>query len=99
MTSPLTPLGTTVYDLPPEVLTSLTLKTDVEDKEEEPRSPPPSSKDGDSDENLVGSQACSLCGLGFASVQDQRGHQKSDWHHYNLPTRPTVLRRNGYQRN
>lgn len=35
-------------------------------------------------ENLVGSQACSLCGLSFASVEDQRSHQKSDWHHYNL---------------
>ncbi|PSR83982.1 hypothetical protein BD289DRAFT_461112 [Coniella lustricola] len=32
----------------------------------------------------TGAQACSLCGLTFASVLDQRGHQKSDLHHYNL---------------
>lgn len=38
-----------------------------------------------SSENLtVGSQACSLCGLSFDTVLDQRGHQKSDLHHYNL---------------
>lgn len=32
----------------------------------------------------AGSQACSLCGLTFATVLDQRSHQKSDLHHYNL---------------
>lgn len=76
-----------VYDLPPEVLAGLTLKTGVEDKEEQ--TPPPKSLGTDSEkaDNLVGSQACSLCGLGFASVLDQRSHQKSDWHHYNLKQR------------
>jgi hypothetical protein len=37
-----------------------------------------------SDTNLVGTQACSLCGLTFTTVIDQRGHLKSDLHHYNL---------------
>lgn len=37
-----------------------------------------------SNESLVGSQACSLCGLSFTSVDDQRSHLKSDLHHYNL---------------
>jgi hypothetical protein len=37
-----------------------------------------------SDSNLVGTQACSLCGLTFTTVIDQRGHLKSDLHHYNL---------------
>jgi hypothetical protein len=32
----------------------------------------------------VGSQSCSLCGLTFATVLDQRSHLRSDWHHYNL---------------
>ncbi|KAJ2974105.1 hypothetical protein NUW58_g8763 [Xylaria curta] len=81
-----------VYDLPHEVLSTLTLKADADPElhhldtnapsparplshEQEP-SPPT--------EHLVGSQACSLCRLSFTNVDDQRSHQKSDWHHYNL---------------
>ena len=37
-----------------------------------------------SSENLVGAQTCSLCGLSFSGVLDQRSHLKSDFHHYNL---------------
>ncbi|KAI1110696.1 hypothetical protein F5Y14DRAFT_428049 [Nemania sp. NC0429] len=74
-----------VYDLPYEVLSTLTLKADA-DADTEPPSTPLSqvSPTGAPAENLVGSQACSLCGLSFATVEDQRRHQKSDWHHYNL---------------
>jgi hypothetical protein len=43
-----------------------------------------SSQDAGTSEGLVGAQACSLCTQSFASVQDQRSHLKSDWHHYNL---------------
>ncbi|GAP88063.1 putative ankyrin repeat and zinc finger domain-containing protein [Rosellinia necatrix] len=83
-----------VYDLPHEVLSTLTLKADA-DNDPEPHdldtnAPKPSehapsgSPQSGSTENVVGSQACSLCGLSFATVEDQRSHQKSDWHHYNL---------------
>lgn len=47
----------------------------------------PSSPGADSNASsdiAVGSQACSLCGLSFTTVLDQRGHLKSDLHHYNL---------------
>lgn len=44
----------------------------------------PSKSPSASDSSLVGSQACSLCGLTFTTVIDQRGHLKSDLHHYNL---------------
>lgn len=80
-----------VYDLPQEVLTTLTPKadTDLEDTSNDatpipatpgvpPRTPP---SDGPA---AAGSQTCSLCGLNFATVLDQRGHLKSDIHHYNL---------------
>ncbi|KAF4811930.1 VMS1-like protein [Colletotrichum siamense] len=70
-----------VYDLPAEVLTTLSLKPDAAIPDQSPPSPP--SKDT-SGSDLVGSQACSLCGLTFSTVLDQRSHQKSDWHHYNL---------------
>ncbi|KAI1172850.1 hypothetical protein F4777DRAFT_485576 [Nemania sp. FL0916] len=87
-----------VYDLPPEVLSTLALRDDADvDTQAEAGTSTLStsrsqSKDdlsrdtqrGASTESLVGSQACSLCGLAFATVEDQRSHQKSDWHHYNL---------------
>ncbi|KAI1635835.1 hypothetical protein F4809DRAFT_612080 [Biscogniauxia mediterranea] len=79
-----------LYDLPHEVLSNLTLKEDADAQNldaDTPFSSQTPSNDisrSSSPENLVGSQACSLCGLSFASVQDQRGHLKSDWHHYNL---------------
>ncbi|KAH8882665.1 hypothetical protein GQ53DRAFT_700514 [Thozetella sp. PMI_491] len=77
-----------VYDLPPEVLNTLTLKPDAEaqaqqaaeesERARKDRSPSPGP------ENAVGSLACSLCGLTFAIVQEQRGHLRTDLHQYNL---------------
>ena len=78
----------TAYDLPPEILAGLTLKEDAaaaaaasEAAASRSRTDPSPSA---SSENLVGAQACSLCGLSFVTLQDQRGHLKSDLHHYNL---------------
>ncbi|KAM0424874.1 hypothetical protein ACHAPT_009930 [Fusarium lateritium] len=74
-----------LYDLPPEVLDTLTLKANADaDVIVESSIPSPSKSPSASDSNLVGSQACSLCGLTFTTVLDQRGHLKSDLHHYNL---------------
>lgn len=41
-------------------------------------------EDGTTTTELVGTQSCSLCGLSFATLQDQRSHIKSDLHSYNL---------------
>lgn len=74
-----------VYDLPYEVLSTLTPRADADTDAESPATSPSRAAPRSAPaENLVGSQACSLCGLSFASVEDQRSHQKSDWHHYNL---------------
>ncbi|KAL2689421.1 hypothetical protein Neosp_003475 [[Neocosmospora] mangrovei] len=74
-----------LYDLPPEVLDTLTLKSDADTEAiVESSISSPSNSPSASDSNLVGSQACSLCGLTFTTVIDQRGHLKSDLHHYNL---------------
>jgi hypothetical protein len=35
-------------------------------------------------ENAIGSKACSLCGVSFHTVEEQRSHSKSDFHGYNL---------------
>ncbi|KAL2130792.1 hypothetical protein VTI74DRAFT_5953 [Chaetomium olivicolor] len=86
-----------LYDLPPDVLDSLALKpdaglgqtddasTDLAPSREQ--TPGPSSPD-----NILGSQACSLCGLSFVTVQEQRDHLKTDLHHYNLKQKLNGLR-------
>ncbi|KAI1742059.1 hypothetical protein F4680DRAFT_457758 [Xylaria scruposa] len=84
-----------VYDLPHEVLATLSLRTDADTNShdlvtnsiDDSTSRSHDASPNASTENLVGSQACSLCGLSFANVEDQRSHQKSDWHHYNLKQR------------
>ncbi|POR38843.1 VMS1-like protein [Tolypocladium paradoxum] len=76
-----------VYDLPGEVLETLTLKADSDSvvvaDQGTSRSPSEKSPSASTD-SLVGSQSCSLCGLTFTTLQDQRSHLKSDFHHYNL---------------
>lgn len=68
-------------------MATLKLKLDTEAQEqadaETPSAPVPEPLQAPS-ENAVGSPACSLCGLTFVTVLDQRGHQKSDLHNYNL---------------
>lgn len=76
-----------VYDLPPEVIESLALKLDADHQiqqasggtsdSERQRSPSPAPES-------VGSLSCSLCGVAFPTVVDQRSHLKGDWHQYNL---------------
>lgn len=74
-----------VYDLPVNVLDTLVLKDDADAEDiAAAESAASSLTESSSDSNLVGTQACSLCGLTFTTVIDQRGHLKSDLHHYNL---------------
>ncbi|OTB12813.1 hypothetical protein K445DRAFT_320610 [Daldinia sp. EC12] len=81
-----------VYDLPDQVLNSLSLKRDAAveapDTTKEPTKSAAQSQVQDATSGtsspVVGSQSCSLCALSFATVQDQRSHLKSDLHHYNL---------------
>ncbi|KAI0172449.1 hypothetical protein GGR52DRAFT_590932 [Hypoxylon sp. FL1284] len=81
-----------VYDLPDQVLHSLTLKQDAASDTQDTlqRNTKPESQAQAQDASpsspptVVGSQSCSLCALSFVTVEDQRGHLKSDLHHYNL---------------
>lgn len=72
------------------MLNTLTLKIDDIDAQNQQIAETPASSQRDdastTSENpaAAGAQACSLCGLTFATVLDQRSHQKSDLHHYNL---------------
>lgn len=83
-------LTTAVFDLPEELLATLTLK----DQAHRPLPPSPPRTAAAPGKSLDASDAdeagpakatsCSLCGLSFASVAEQRSHIRSDLHGYNL---------------
>ncbi|KAK4162480.1 hypothetical protein QBC43DRAFT_76369 [Cladorrhinum sp. PSN259] len=77
-----------LYDLPPEILTSISLKADAglpaQLDEDAPTPTPDHISASSTPDNLLGSQACSLCKLSFITVQEQRDHLRTDLHHYNL---------------
>ncbi|KAF7959679.1 hypothetical protein EAE96_001293 [Botrytis aclada] len=79
-----------VYDLPEDILSTLARKDDSDDSNDatyqaDTNSPTDTTerviqtKPGD-----VGSKSCSLCGVTFYTVEDQKSHVRSDFHNYNL---------------
>lgn len=79
----------TVFDLPEELLYTLTLKSErlptapevQPQKETTPeRKPSPAAEDG----SPAKATSCNLCTLSFPTLQEQRQHVKSDLHKYNL---------------
>jgi hypothetical protein len=70
-----------VFDLPPEILHTLSLKSDLETPHQEPESIPAPLP---AIEASTKSTSCSLCGLNFPSLEEQRNHVRSDLHKYNL---------------
>ncbi|KAF2714817.1 hypothetical protein K504DRAFT_478177 [Pleomassaria siparia CBS 279.74] len=78
-----------VFDLPEELLSTITLKTQSDRlvPETPPTLPTSSSQLSDkleSDDGPTKATSCNLCGLSFPSVDDQRNHVRSDLHGYNL---------------
>ncbi|PHH66387.1 hypothetical protein CDD81_7442 [Ophiocordyceps australis] len=78
-----------VYNLPDQILESISLKTDAQPTPGAHQDPvePSFTQDVSSlpaADSLVASQSCALCSLTFATFQEQRSHIKSDLHHYNL---------------
>lgn len=77
------------FDLPRELLYSLTVKTTANDAAQ-PRELPvdPQTRAADPlpvhDDGVARSTSCSLCAVSYPSVQEQRDHVKSDLHRYNL---------------
>ncbi|KAH9867784.1 hypothetical protein IAQ61_007088 [Plenodomus lingam] len=78
-----------VFDLPEELLATLTLK---DQSDRIPQETPPQAREPikDASEKSEGHEgpakatSCHLCGLGFTSLEDQRSHVRSDLHGYNL---------------
>ncbi|KAF1961576.1 ankyrin repeat and zinc finger domain-containing protein 1 [Byssothecium circinans] len=79
-----------VFDLPEEILSTITLKDQPNRpiQETAPRTDTPASETPEPSEYEDGGPAkatsCSLCCLSFATVADQRSHVRSDLHGYNL---------------
>ncbi|KAJ9634788.1 hypothetical protein H2204_006021 [Knufia peltigerae] len=75
-----------VYDLPPELLFTLTLAgRDQPASQHRDVLPTPSEVVNASNEGSnTPSTSCALCKVSFNNVQDQRQHVKSDFHRYNL---------------
>ncbi|KAJ5836580.1 hypothetical protein N7447_002606 [Penicillium robsamsonii] len=74
-----------VYDLPPELLASLTAKTTSQPVAEEEPAPSPTELElAAQDSAIATSTLCSLCRVSYSSVQEQRSHVRSDHHRYNI---------------
>ncbi|KAH7390139.1 hypothetical protein BKA64DRAFT_580123 [Cadophora sp. MPI-SDFR-AT-0126] len=74
-----------VYDLPQDILSTLTRKDDTSEAPQNDLSS--SIKEPVRDirtESAAGAKSCSLCGVAFHTVDDQRSHNRSDLHSYNL---------------
>jgi hypothetical protein len=73
-----------VYDLPPELLATLTAKTTNPVTEEEPETNPEDAELAAQDSAIATSTLCSLCKVSYNNVQEQRSHVRSDHHRYNI---------------
>jgi hypothetical protein len=73
-----------VYDLPPELLATLTAKATNPVTEEEPKINPEDAELAAQDSAIATSTLCSLCKVSYNNVQEQRSHVRSDHHRYNI---------------
>lgn len=76
--------SSTVYDLPPELLATLTTKTEHQPLDD----PTPSFSARDieaaQDLSIATSSSCALCKVSYINVQEQRSHVRSDHHRFNV---------------
>lgn len=74
-----------VYHVPQDILTTLTPRDDPEDgPRDETVAPAKAPLSEARTDSSATSKSCSLCGLTFHTVEDQRSHTRSDLHAYNL---------------
>lgn len=78
-----------VYDLPADILPTLLRKEDAEPEQQAISASPAAEEPSPEEraESIAGSKVCSLCGVKFHTVDDQRSHVRSDLHGYNLKQR------------
>lgn len=78
-------LTSPVYDLPPELLATLSAKTTnqpIAQENQEPTSQAPETTPQES--SIANSTSCGLCNVTYRNVQEQRSHVRSDHHRYNI---------------
>ncbi|KIX96802.1 uncharacterized protein Z520_07522 [Fonsecaea multimorphosa CBS 102226] len=77
-----------IYDLPPELLLTLTIaggeQSQPQPQESRSEGIPADRETSLTEDGIANSTSCALCKVTFDSVQDQRLHVKSDFHRYNL---------------
>jgi hypothetical protein len=73
-----------LFDLPPEILSSLTVASKEQPQQEPSPTPDPIVRQSLNEDGIAITTSCTLCRVSFANVQDQRQHVKSDFHRYNL---------------
>ncbi|KAJ5099543.1 hypothetical protein N7532_006544 [Penicillium argentinense] len=74
-----------VYDLPQELLATLTAKNANEAvAEQTPESTPQDLELAAQESAIATSTSCSLCNVAYRNVEEQRSHVRSDQHRYNL---------------
>ncbi|KAF7927443.1 uncharacterized protein EAE97_010118 [Botrytis byssoidea] len=79
-----------VYDLPQDILSTLARKDDSNDSSDDTYQADTNSPTDTAERIIqtkpgdVGSKSCSLCGVTFYTVEDQKSHVRSDFHNYNL---------------
>ncbi|KAJ5034886.1 uncharacterized protein L3040_008154 [Drepanopeziza brunnea f. sp. 'multigermtubi'] len=73
-----------VYGLPPDILSTLTRRDETEGGPQDDANPTQDQLPELRRETAAGATSCSLCGVTFHTVEDQRSHMRSDLHGYNL---------------
>ncbi|KAE9986304.1 hypothetical protein EG328_006036 [Venturia inaequalis] len=73
-----------IFDLPEELLLSLTIKSNQIIHEPETTSPVAVEERPETPATTSKGTACNLCASSFPTLQDQRDHVRSDLHSYNL---------------
>lgn len=76
--------SSTVYDLPPELLATLTTKTEHQPLDDP--TPGVFARDTETaqDLSIATSSSCALCKVSYINVQEQRSHVRSDHHRFNI---------------
>ena len=74
-----------MYDLPPELLATLSAKkTDEPVAQETSESTPQDPEIAAQESTVASSTSCSLCNVTYQNVQEHRSHVRSDHHRYNV---------------
>ncbi|KAJ5992672.1 hypothetical protein N7451_008396 [Penicillium sp. IBT 35674x] len=73
-----------VYDLPPELLATLTTKTEHQPLDDPTSGVSARNTEAAPDLSIATSSSCALCKVSYMNVQEQRSHVRSDHHRFNI---------------